>query len=285
MTIKCRRFQGKEDYFKLREFIEESISVSGTKFYFNLNDLGFAFDLYEDESHIESAVKQLDNTFLWFEDEKLIGGIWVFNRMQLFLNPKKKYIFKEMLEVAEETVKEFIKEGNENISVNDYSECSWRIFEGDSELESVLIENGYYRTDEYWVLRDFDYSEAIEEPKLPEGYYIKTLSELSELSDTSKVIQIYGDCLGMGFDEYSLRNTNKFNVYRDELDIIVMNPDHKPVALCSGRYDEKNKMVSFEAVDCFRDHRKKGISKAMMLYESAGFKLVGNRYTWKKIKE
>lgn len=74
---------------------------------------------------------------------------------------------------------------------------------------------------------------------------------------------------------------------------------------------KKNRMVSFEAVACFREHRKKGISKAMMLhalkvakdlgaenstvftlnpeqfpgsnrlYESVGFKLIGNRYTWK----
>jgi GNAT superfamily N-acetyltransferase len=172
-----------------------------------------------------------------------------------------------------------------------------------------LIENGYYKTDEYWVLRSFGYTKNIDKPKLPEGYYIKILSEIM---DVSGVIQIYNQCLGMDFDEYTIRKADNFDTYRRELDIIVMGPDDKPVALCSGRYDEKNRMAPFEAVACLKDHRKKGISKAMMryaliaardlgaevstvltlcpekfpapnrLYETVGFKLVGNKYTWCK---
>lgn len=123
---------------------------------------------------------------------------------------------------------------------------------------------------------------------------------------------MYEQCLGMEFDELSLRKARESYTYRDELDIVIMDPDHTPAALCSGRYDGKNKMVSFEAVACFKEHRKKGISKAMMLhvlkaardlgaevstvltlcpeqfpapnklYSAVGFKLVGNRPTWKK---
>lgn len=309
MAIICRRFESEEDYFKLREFIEESISISNTKSYFNLNDLDFCFDLCEDKSHLETIIEQLDNLFLWFREDKIIGGILVWKRIQLFINPIKKNPFNEMFKTAEEAVNKFIKEGNKILDINNFNECSWRPFDGDTELENVLIENGYYKTDEYWVLRYFNHNETIEEPKLPEGYYIKTLSELS---DISKVIQIYNDCLGMEFNEYTLRNASKFETYRKELDIVVINSENTPVALCSGRYDEKNRMVSFEAVACYFEHRKKGISKAMMLYalgaaeelgakvstvltltpdqfpapnrlyESVGFKLVGNRYTWKK---
>lgn len=312
MTIKCRRYQGEEDYFKLREFLQESISVSGPKSYFNFNDLEFGIDIKEDKSFLQSITEELGNSFFWFEDDKLIGGIWAFNEIQLFVNPKDMHLFNEMFKIAEKTVNEFIKEGKEDIGINDFSECSWRPFDGDTNLESVLIENGYYKTDEYWVLRYFNYSEPVEEPKLPEGYYIKMLSEILDISE---VIKIYSQCLGMDFNEYTLRNTSKFDTYRNELDIIVMGPEHTPVALCSGRYDKKNRMASFEAVACFKEHRKKGISKAMMLhalkaardlgaavstvltltpdqfpapnrlYEAAGFKLVGNRYTWKKIKK
>jgi len=312
MAIQCRRFQGESDYIKLRDFLQESVSLLGEKFYININDLEFAFDLYDNKSHLEAACEQLNNLVLWFEDEKIIGGIWIFNKMQLFINPEKKHIFNDILRVGEETVKEFIKEGKEFITMSDYSECKWCVFQGDNQLESALIANGYYKTDEYWVLRNFDYSKAVEEPKLSEGYYIKTLAEISDLD---KVIEMYRECLGMGFDEYTLRNVNKFDTYREELDIVVMASDGTPAALCSGRYDEKNKMASFEAVACFRQHRKKGLSKAMMLhalkaaralgaevstvltltpdqfpapnrlYESVGFKLSGIKYIWKKIKE
>lgn len=311
MAITCRRFQEEEDYFRLREFMEKSVSASGTKFYFNLNDLDFYFDLYEDKSQMQAMMEQLDNLFLWFEDECLVGGILLFNRIQLFINPSKKHLFNEMFKAAEEAVNKYVKEGNGAAYVNDFGQCSWRPFDGDAELESVLMEKGYCKTDEYWVLRCFNHSDPVKKTEFPEGYSVKAVSELE---DMSKVIQMYDECLGMEVDEFTLRNLNQFDTYRNELDMVVVDEEDQPVALCSGRYDEKNKMASFEAVACFREHRKKGISKAMMLhalkvagdlgaevstvftlspeqfpapnrlYEAAGFKMVGTRHAWKKVK-
>ncbi|MCB2291369.1 GNAT family N-acetyltransferase [Clostridium sp. CS001] len=308
MEISCRKFQGKEDYFKLKEFLEDSISVSGPKFYFNVNSLEFGIDFYEDESYAKAMTNGLSNSFLWFEGDRLIGGIWANRRAQLFINPRDKHRFREMFIAAEEVVNRYIKENKETLGINDFSECSWRAFDGDMEIEKVLIDNKYQKTDEYWVLRSFDHKEAIKKHELPEGYYIKTLSELP---DISQVIEIYNQCLGMEFNELSLRRAKESPNYKNELDVIVMTTEHMPVALCSGRYDKKNKMASFEAVACLREHRKKGISKALMfhaltvakdlgaeistvftltpdqfpapnrLYESVGFELVGNRYTWK----
>ena len=309
MAITCRRFQTEEDYFSLREFIEKSIAASGNTFYFNLNDLEFLFDLYEGKSHLQAIKEQLDDLFLWYEGEKIIGGIFVYNRVQLFIDSTKKYLFSEMFKTASEAVNKYIKESKLDINISNFSECSWRIFEGDSELENVLIQDEYYKTDEYWVSRYFDYTQSLEKSNLPEGYSIKTLSEISNVN---KVAEIYNKCLGMDMDEFTLRHANVFDTYRDELDIVVMNQENEPVALCSGRYDEKNKMASFEAIACLKDYRKKGISKAMILYalraardlgasvstvftlcpekfpapnrlyEAAGFKLVGKRYTWEK---
>jgi GNAT superfamily N-acetyltransferase len=308
MEIKCRRFQGEEDYFKLKKFLEESTSVSGPKFYFNANSLEFGIDFYEDESYAKAVASGLSNCFLWFEDDRLMGGMCATRRAQLFINPKDKHRFGEMFKAAEEVVNICIKEDKETLGISDFSECSWRPFDGDMEIEKVLIENKYQKTNEFWVLRAFDHKETVKECVMPGGYYIKTLSELS---DISQVIEIYNQCLGMDFNELSLRRAKESPNYRDEIDIIVMTSEHTPVALCSGRYDEKNRMASFEAVACFREHRKRGISKALMihalkaakdlgaeistvftlapdqfpapnrLYESVGFKLVANRYTWK----
>lgn len=308
MTITCRKFEGQEDYLRLKEFLEESISVSGPKFYFNLNSLEFGNDLFENASYSDAVAKGLGNTFLWFEDDKLMGGIMVDQRVQLMINPKDKHRFNEMFKAAEEVVDKQIREGREDLGIKAFRECIWRPFDEDMDIENVLKENDYYKTEEYWVLRCFDHREVVEASNLPNGYYIK---QISEISDLSKVIELYDQCLGMGFDEISLRKAKDSSAYRSELDIVVMSPDHIPVALCSGRYDEKNKMASFEAVACFKEHRKKGICKAMMLYalkaakdlgaetstvftltpdkfpapnrlyETVGFKLVGNRYSWK----
>lgn len=312
MAIACRRFQDEEDYFRLRSFIEESISESGTKFYYNINSLEFGTDHKKSTSYIEDISDALhEYSFLLFEEDELMGGAIIYSRNQLFIKEKDKHRFSEMFNALKEEVNKCIKEGSVDLGISDFSESSWRPFDGDSNLEEVLIENGYYKTDEYWVLRAFNHKDAVEEPKLPEGYYIKSLCDVT---DISKVVEMYEKCLGMEFDELSLRKARESYAYRDELDIVVMAPDHTPAALCIGRYDEKNKMVSFEAVACFKEHRKKGISKAMMLhglkaardlgaevstvltlcpeqfpapnklYSCVGFKLVGNRPTWKKIK-
>lgn len=82
MAIECRRFQGEEDYFKLKRFLEESISISGPEFYFNVNSLEFGNELYEARSYTEAAAGELANAFLWFEDDKLMGGIWANKRIQ-----------------------------------------------------------------------------------------------------------------------------------------------------------------------------------------------------------
>lgn len=157
-------------------------------------------------------------------------------RAQLFINPRDNHRFCEMFKSAREVVNSCIKEDKEALGIGDFSECSWRPFDGDIEIEKVLIENKYHKTNEYWVLRAFDYKETVMESQLPEGYYIKTFLELS---DITQVIEIYKQCLGMEFNELSLRRAKESTNYRDELDIIVMSSEHIPVALCSGRYDEK----------------------------------------------
>jgi len=104
----------------------------------------------------------------------------------------------------------------------------------------------------------------------------------------------------------------KTSTYRKELDLVVVGPKKNIVALCSGRYDEKNKLATIEAVSCYHEYRRKGISKALQvsmlnaakklgaekatvftampekypapnrLYESVGFELVGNLFVWRK---
>jgi len=41
MGIYYRLYKEKEDYIKLRKFLEDSIEVSGPRFYFGLGDLDF----------------------------------------------------------------------------------------------------------------------------------------------------------------------------------------------------------------------------------------------------
>jgi N-acetylglutamate synthase-like GNAT family acetyltransferase len=145
--------------------------------------------------------------------------------------------------------------------------------------------------------------------ELPEGFYIESVPNPKEHDEVYKAYKL---CYGILFNKSIFHRFYETSTYRKELDLVVMGPNHNVVALSSGRYDEKNKLVTIEAVSCYHDYRGRGISKALLfnelnvakelgaetatvytampekypapnkLYESVGFNLVGKRYVWKK---
>ena len=300
-----RLYKGKEDYIKICSFLEESVSVSGPKFYSGLGDLDFCVVQCSSPNYLENIDEIFKDTYLWFDDnDQMIGGIWPDGHMiDFFIHPNKKSIFGEMVEVGEDYVKASISEKNQ------YEEIEWWVFEGDTELENVLISEGYYKTQFYRPHRIFDYSSEIEEPVLPRGYTIK---KLMEVDDKRVILECCKNYFGIDMKEYMLENFKQTSTYREDLDLVVVAPENTLAAFCTVRYDEKNKMGTFEPVACHPEHKQKGITKALMceglkrvkalgaevvtvqtswpgrnlpankLYESVGFKLIGNLYFWRK---
>ncbi|MBZ9625055.1 GNAT family N-acetyltransferase [Clostridium sp. FP2] len=302
MTISYRKYKDKEDLIKIREFLIESVSITGPKFYCNIGNFEYCslLDLPQGKG-LESIDEALKNIYLWFEDEKLLGGISPDeDSLEFLINPNIRVPFQQMIDIGEMALKD---------SIEEYEKIEWWVYDGDTEIEEALIKKGYCNSGEYRPHRVFDYSVPVEIPVLPEGYYIKNLSEVS---DKNSLIYIYKNCLGMPVDEKTLENFTENATYRNELDVAVMAPDHTVAAFCSGTYDEKNKMASFEAVACHSNHRCKGLTKVIMryalqkarelgaekstvqtsdpkrhlapnkLYESVGFELVGNINFWRK---
>ena len=300
-----RLYKGKEDYIKLRSFIQDSTSVSGPKFYCGLGDFDFCVMQCSSPNYLENIDEIFKETYLWFDDNnEIIGGIWPDENMcENFIHPNKKDIYSEMVQVGEDHVKASISEKNK------YEEIEWWVFEGDTELENVLTSKGYYKTEFYRPHRIFDYSIQVDESKLPDGYAIKNLLEID---DKSVILECCKNYFGIDMKEYMLENYIQTPTYRKELDLVVVAPDGTVAAYCAVRYDEKNKIGTFEPVLCNPDYKRKGLTKALMceglrrvrslgaeevtvqtsspnrnlpankLYESVGFKLVGNLYFWKR---
>lgn len=298
MGITYRRYKDLRDYERICEFLEGTYSSYGTRFDDNINLFEFQCALSRGR---EGTLKELDDilnkAFLWFDGEELVG---ILEGGSFCIAPDYRHIFHEIVQVGEKICSE------------EDDDIEWNIFDGDEDFENVLNEKGYYRTEEYWVNRDIDRSAIEDTPKLPDGFYVKLVPDLE---NHDRVYQAYKLCYGILFNEVIFENFYKTSTYRKELDMVIMGPDDKVVALCSGRYDEKNKMASIEAVSCYHEYRRKGISKAMILhalheaknlgaekvtvftamperypapnrlYESVGFNVVGNSYVWKKNKQ
>jgi GNAT superfamily N-acetyltransferase len=302
MTISYRKYKDKEDLIKIKQFLIESVSVTGPKFYCNIGNFEFCslLDLPQGKG-LESIDEALKGIYLWFDDEKLLGGISPDGgSLEFLINPNIRVPFQQMVDAGEMALKG---------SIEGYEQIEWWVYDEDIEIEEILIKKGYCNSGEYRPQRVFDHRNPVEIPMLPEGYYIKNISAIS---DKSSLMYIYKNCLGMPVDEKTLESFTQNATYRNELDVAVIAPGDTVAAFCSGTYDEKNKMASFEAVACHSNHRCKGLTKVIMryalqkarelgaekstvqtsdpkrhlapnkLYESVGFELVGNINFWRK---
>ncbi|WP_406687904.1 GNAT family N-acetyltransferase [Rossellomorea vietnamensis] len=289
MAVIHRQYEGMQDYDEIRMFLENE--YGNTRFDHNLTLFEFQTAL---SCGLGDQVKTIDEVLekvhLWFNGDRLVG---VLEEGAFYVAADNRFIFDEMVEVGE----------------NSFPEMEWEVYDGDSDFEEVLSNRGFLKSEEYWVRRDFDLSQTVDGVALAKGYEVRSVPDLQEHDD---VFQAYKLCYGLLFNQTMFERFYETSTYRKELDLVVTGPDDQIVALCSGRYDKRNELVTIEAVACFPEYRGRGISKALLrasliaakelgatqatvytgmpekfpapnrLYESAGFELVGKRYVWKK---
>lgn len=297
MAITCRRYKDIKDYNLICTFLEKSFTYYGTRFDNNLTLFEFqcalSCGLAEPVKSIDVA---LEKVFLWFDNEELVAFL---DEECFCIAPNYRFIFDQLLNVAEDNYLD--EEGTVLINV----------YEDDKDFEGILLNKGYLKTDEYWVRREFDLTKSLETIDLPDGFYFELVPDIK---NQDEVYNAYKLCYGIPFNNNVFENFYKTSTYRKELDLVVIGPNKNVVALCSGRYDEKNKLVTIEAVACYQDYRRKGITKALllhvlriskklgatkatvytampekypapnMLYEAVGFNSAKKIYVWRKNK-
>lgn len=298
MAITYRIYKDINDYEKIRTFLEESYEYYGTRFDDNLSLFEFQTALSRGlEEPVKSIDEALKNVLMWFHGETIVA---LLEEDAFCLAPGFRHLFNEVVEGGEQ-----FAEGS--------GTREWEVYDNDADFEDVLLKKGYLQSEEYWVRREFDLTDSKSlQVTLPQGF---TITPVPELVDAQQVYKAYKLCYGIEFNEEIFKKMYETSTYRPQLDLVVLDSENEVAALCSGRYEEKNKLVTIEAVSCFHQYRKKGISKALLvhllneakelgaskatvytampekypapnrLYESAGFRLVGNRFVWKKGNE
>jgi GNAT superfamily N-acetyltransferase len=143
-----------------------------------------------------------------------------------------------------------------------------QVRDGDPEAERRLQARGFEfdPTAPFMRLnmRDLD---DIEEPQLPAGYRLRTLSDYD--GDISQRIAVHPT----SWAEYGTRvNAETYPdvmqtwPYRSDLDFILEDPDGKPVAFALGWYDEANNVGEFEPVGTDPRARRLGLGRAVNLF-------------------
>ena len=235
MAITYRKYKDVNDYKLIINFLEKSYESYGTRFDDNLTLFEFQCALSRGlEEPVKSIDEALEKVFLWFDGEVLIG---ILEDESFCVAKDYRFIFSEIVKMAED----FYFDEDNNIEMN--------VYENDKDLENVLLSRGYNKTEEYWVRRELDVNSTLQTMDLPQGFYIESVKNLKEKEE---VYNAYKLCYGILFNKNIFENFYKTSTYRMELDLVAVDEEKKIAALCSGRYDEKNKLITIEAVSCFQ---------------------------------
>ncbi|TYS16604.1 hypothetical protein FZC78_11465 [Rossellomorea vietnamensis] len=226
MSLIFRTYKDINDYKRIRTFLEGSYESYGTRFDDNLSLFEFQTALSRGLAEpVKSIDESLKNVLLWFHGESVVG---LLEEDAFCLAPEYRYIFHEVVEAGERYA-----DGD--------SFRSWEVYENDVDFEGVLLNKGYLKSEEYWVRREFDLTDSKSlQITFPQGF---TITSVPELVDAQQVFKAYKLCYGIEFNEEIFKNMYETSTYRPQLDLVVLDPENEVAALCSGRYEEKNKLV------------------------------------------
>jgi GNAT superfamily N-acetyltransferase len=116
----------------------------------------------------------------------------------------------------------------------------------------------------------------IEEPHVPEGYRLRTLSEYN--GDISGRIAIHQSAwaeFGTRVTVETYPGVMRTCPYRSDLDFMVEDSDGRPVAFALGWYDEANRVGEFEPVGTDPAARRLGLGRAVNLFGLQRFRDAG----------
>ena len=163
-------------------------------------------------------------------------------------------------------------------SVADSAEPSnMQVRDSEADAERLIQARGFLHdeTAPFMRLNLRDLNE-IEEPQLPKGYRLRTVSEYD--GDISKRIAVHQT----SWAEFGTRVTAETYPgvmrtwpYRSDLDFMVEDADGRPVAFALGWYDEANRVGEFEPVGTDPAARRLGLGRAVNLFGLQRFRDAG----------
>jgi GNAT superfamily N-acetyltransferase len=118
--------------------------------------------------------------------------------------------------------------------------------------------------------------DEIEEPQLPAGYRLRTVSEYDgDISGRIAVHQSAWSEFGTRVTLETYPGVMRTWPYRSDLDFMVEDADGRPVAFALGWYDEANRVGEFEPVGTDPTARRLGLGRAVNLFGLHRFRDAG----------
>lgn len=299
MTVIFRNYKGREDFFKVSDFLKDTY-IPGGKY---PNWLQPRWDYMH--SHPGLDADNLHRIGIWEDDGKIVALATYelyLGEAYFSLHPDYTYLKREMLDYAEQNFYTVLENGNKELAafINDF----------DEELEALVSERGYKKLEgtrpPHFGISQYVIPKLFPEITLPEGYKLKSLADDNDLYKINKVLwrgfNHEGEPPAEGI-EWRRQMQSSPN-FRKDLTIVVEAPNGDFASFCGMWYEPQNKIAYVEPVATDPTYRRMGLGTAVVLegirrcgecgatvafvetdkqfYLDMGFECVFYRYAWVK---
>ncbi len=296
MKLSSRPFHDEQDYAAMRTLAVDIYALAGPPVYATVGDLDWWRSTEDDPDAISTAR-------LWWDAGRLVGVAWpADDQVDLLTHPRYRMLEDEMLAWAEQRRGAAARDPEQQVTLK-----AWG-YDRDAARNDLLERRGYQRGDSSLVTLAMPLDAPSPEPLLPHGY---TLRHVQGEADLERRVAVHRDAFApsrMTVEKH--RKVMQAPTYRPELDLVVVAPDDSFAAFCIIWLDARNRIGVFEPLGCHAQHRRRGLSRAMMraglrrlialgattayvttggsndaatqLYKSVGFRDTDRNHAWTK---
>jgi GNAT superfamily N-acetyltransferase len=271
MSITCRPYRNEYDYYKIREFLCQTLLLHDRK---QINWPLYRWDYWR--WHVNANISHFkleESIVLWETDDGALAGVLhpdMKGEIFLQIHPRHRSpdLVTEMLSLAEQKFPIPAANGDPRLR-------TWA-HQDDEIVKTVLEKRGYRKTDDAehqrWQLLDH----PIPDVPLAAGYTLRSLGDESELPARSWASwrafhPDEPDENYQGWEWY--RSLQRTPIYRRDLDLVAVAPGGEIAAFTTVWYDELTRTGAFEPVGTVPEHQRKGLAKALL---TAGLRLMQN---------
>ncbi|MHA2118190.1 MAG: GNAT family N-acetyltransferase [Candidatus Thorarchaeota archaeon] len=309
MKIRMRNYQWDRDFEVSRAFLGEMYPIRTAHSNWipsTLENVKFGpggTEYLDDEDEYLKIWEEFDETkdaalrIIALSFTKPSGECW------LSIHPEYMSEFKGIVRWMEGRVRELMRDEDKEAKLN------FVVDDEDEERIRLLSEMEYQKAEMEGDKQVRPVDAPVPDYSLPEGYTIRhaiVKEDYLEYREVQKAV--FPHIKDMSKKQLQLYSSASF--YKEDLDIVAVDPEDNFAAFCTVRIDPLSKIAELEPVGTHPDHRKLGLGKAVIceglkrvkkykpsamviigaapsegarrLYESVGFVNKGTRHSWVK---
>lgn len=264
MTMVSRPYQNENDYWRIRNFLQEVLLLNGTREHsWHVARWDYLRWHFIKNCHLCPPLEEI--TTLWEDAQgKIAAVLHPLDPGEAFIHVHPAFrtpgLEAEVILHAEATFNNYRSDGSRRLYIP--------VDEDDLVRKEVLCRLGYVGTGNLGWEHFHDLDVPLPEPPIPPGYVLRSMGEVKEHPQRS-----WASWQAFHFDEPDedydgdwtwYANIQRCPLYRRDLDVVAATPDGSIAAFCTIFYDDATRSAVTVLVGTAAPHKRRGLGKAVL---------------------